>query len=207
MTRYGIAVDTKRCTACGNCGMTCKIENNLPSGVIWNRPKTDGGEYIFCPEGVSYDNLKMTFYTLSCQHCDNPACVEACPTGASYKNDDGIVLVNQEECIGCKSCIQACPYEGVRTLNDDEPSYVLDFAVGDVAAPAHLGNTVGKCTLCSHRLERGERPACIDICRFYARYFGDLDDPDSEISKVLAERKYDRLLEDQNTGPNVYFLK
>lgn len=207
MTRYGMAVDTNRCVACGNCGMACKVANNLPDGVRWNTPRTDGGDFIFCPGGTYPDKLEMTYFTLSCQHCSQPACLAACPTGATSQTEDGIVLVDQETCIGCKSCIQACPYEGVRVLNDENPTYLLDFAVGDYDAAAQVPNTVGKCTFCSHRLARGERPACADICRYGARYFGDLDDPDSDISKILKEREYDLLMEDQGTGPNFFYLK
>ena len=129
-----------------------------------------------------------------------------CPTGATTKREDGIVTVDYEKCIGCESCIAACPYTGVRT-NADKPAWPLDFKVGDATVPDVVANTVSKCTFCIERIDRGERPACVDICYAYARYFGDLDDPESEISKVLAQREYDLLLEDQGTKPNVYFLK
>lgn len=207
MTRYGMAIDTKRCVSCNRCAMVCRVEHNLPDGVLWNNAKTDGGDWFRTPGGTYPDNLNMTFYTLACQHCDNPACLEVCPTGATSKRDDGIVTVNAEECIGCQSCIAACPYEGVRTLLDSEPSYQLDFAVGDYAVPAHKGNTVEKCTFCVERIDRGEQPRCMDVCFAHARYFGDLDDPASKISQVLNEREYDQLLSDQGTGPCVYFLK
>ncbi|MEC4176814.1 4Fe-4S dicluster domain-containing protein [Adlercreutzia sp. R7] len=204
-----MAIDTLFCVGCDQCSLTCKVEHNLPDEVWWSRARTStDAEGFGCglPEGT-YPNLSSSWYTLGCQHCDNPACLEACPTGATEKREDGLVTVDPEVCIGCKSCIAACPYEGVRTLLDEEPQWYLDFPVGDAAMPAHVGNTVGKCTFCVERIDRGERPACVDVCQAVARYFGDLDDPDSEISKVLAEREYDRLLEDQGTGPNVYFLK
>lgn len=206
MPRYGMVIDTKRCVSCNRCAMICRVEHNLPDGVLWNRAMTDGGDYFRAPGGSYPNDLTMKFYTLACQHCDNPACLEACPTGATDKREDGIVAVDYEKCIGCKSCIAACPYEGVRTLIE-APTYQLDFAVGDAAVPAQVENTVSKCTFCVERIDRGEQPRCADICFAHARYFGDLDDPDSEISKVLASREYDRLLEDQGTGPNVYFLK
>ncbi len=206
MTRYGMAIDTNRCSACNNCAMTCKVENNLPEGVWWNTARTEGGEYRYTPGGEYPNGLEMTFFTFACQHCSDPACVGACPTGASQKREDGIVIVDGSICIGCDSCIAACPYEGVRT-HLENPSWCFDFNMGDRAAPAHLANTVEKCTFCSHRIDRGELPACVEICQSQARCFGDLDDPESEISKVLAERDYDLLLEDQGTGPNVYFLK
>lgn len=206
MTRYGMAVDTKRCFSCNKCAMACKIEHDLPDTMLWNRGLTDGGDFFNVPAGLEPDELEMTFYTMSCQHCDEPACVEACPTGASVKREDGIVTVNYDECIGCKSCIAACPYEGVRTLLEDEER-LMDFKMGDQAVPGLVKNTVSKCTFCVERIDRGERPACADVCTMHARYFGDLDDPESEISKVLAERDYDLLLEDQGTAPNLYYLK
>lgn len=123
------------------------------------------------------------------------------------REEDGIVTIDWETCIGCKTCITACPYDGVRTYVDGEPSYFLDFAVGDASIPAHKANVVEKCTFCVHRVDRGERPACVDICRAMARFWGDLDDPGSDVSKLLAEREYDQLLAESGTGPNVYLLK
>jgi dimethyl sulfoxide reductase iron-sulfur subunit len=206
MTRYGMTVDTRRCSACNNCAMTCKVENNLPEGMWWNTARTKGGEYRYTPEGTYPDDLHITFFTFACQHCSEPACVAVCPTGASEKREDGIVVVDSEKCIGCDSCIAACPYDGVRThLND--PSWALDFPMGDAQAPEHRANTVEKCMFCTHRIDRGELPACVEICQAQARCFGDLDDPESDISKLVASREYDQLLPDQGTGPNIYFLK
>lgn len=206
MTKFAMAIDKKRCVACNRCSMACKVEHNLPLGLLWNQALYNGTDRLLVPQGTQEEGLKTEMYTLACQHCDEPACVEACPTGASAKREDGIVTVDYETCIGCESCIAACPYEGVRT-NAKDPQWALDFKVGDAAVPDIVGNTVSKCTFCVERIDRGERPACADICFAHARYFGDLDDPDSEVSKVLAEREYDQLLLDQGTGPNVYFLK
>ena len=206
MTKFAMAIDKKRCVACNRCSMACKVEHNLPLGLLWNQALYNGTDRLLVPQGTQEEGLKTEMYTLACQHCDEPACVEACPTGASAKREDGIVWVDSELCIGCESCVAACPYEGVRT-NAKDPQWALDFKVGDAAVPDIVRNTVSKCTFCVERIDRGERPACADICFAHARYFGDLDDPDSEVSKVLAEREYDQLLLDQGTGPNVYFLK
>ncbi len=206
MTKFAMAIDKKRCVACNRCSMACKVEHNLPLGLLWNQALYNGTDRLLVPQGTQEEGLKTEMYTLACQHCDEPACVEACPTGASAKREDGIVTVDYETCIGCESCVAACPYEGVRT-NAKDPQWALDFKVGDAAVPDIVRNTVSKCTFCVERIDRGERPACADICFAHARYFGDLDDPDSEVSKVLAEREYDQLLLDQGTGPNVYFLK
>ena len=189
------------------CSNACRVDHNLPTNVLYTRAVTEGGDVFRVPTGTYPDNLKIKFYTMSCQHCDAPACLAVCPTGATYKREsDGLVLVDQEKCIGCKSCIAACPYEGVRTLLDGAPKYPLDFALGDWEVPAHVGNTVEKCTFCVERIDRGERPLCVELCPAVARFFGDLDDPASEISKVLASRKYEQLLVEQGTAPNVYYL-
>lgn len=206
MTKYAMVIDKKRCVGCARCAMACTVEHNLPNGVRWNHAETEGGEGFKVPGVDANGKVWMGFYTFACQHCDNPACEAACPTGATFKRDDGIVDVNWEECIGCKSCIKACPYEGVRTFIDGEPEYHLDFAVGDQEMPEHLPNTVEKCTFCVQRIDRGEMPRCIDLCFAHARHFGDLDDPDSVVSKLLAEREYEQLLPEEGTGPNVYYL-
>lgn len=208
MTKYGMAIDTKRCTGCNMCSMACRVDHNLPNDVLYSRAVTDGSEHFRVPTGTYPNALNMTFYTRACQHCDKPSCLEVCPTGATYKREeDGLVLVDNEKCIGCKSCIAACPYDGARTLLPDEPTYPLDFKIGDYRAQDHKPNTVEKCTFCVERLDNDERPLCIDLCPAVARYFGDLDDPSSEISEVLQRREHDQLLADQGTGPNVYFLR
>ena len=210
MTRYGMAIDTVHCVGCDQCSVVCKMEHNLPDGLWWSRARTQGAVIGFgegVPAGKYPDTLSMYWFTLACQHCAEPACVEVCPTGASAKREDGIVTVDWEKCIGCNSCVAACPYEGVRTLSGDAPEWFLEFATGDAAMPEHKPNVMEKCTFCVERIDRGEKPACIDVCQACARYFGDLDDPESEVSKVLVEREYDQLLADMGTGPNVYFLK
>lgn len=216
MARYGMIVDLSRCIGCATCAMACKIENNLPDGVWWNRILTDGGEGIDMEGGnTGLDiaggqwptSLAMDFVPLNCQHCENAPCCEVCPTGASHKDEEtGIVLVDADACIGCKSCMNACPYH-VRTLVEADPAHAIGFNVGDAQAPAHVEGTVEKCLMCSHRVARGEEPACIAPCPGRARFWGDLDDPNSEVSKLIAEKKPTRLLESEGTAPQVYFLE
>lgn len=204
--RYGFAIDTKRCIGCHTCAVTCRNENNLPKEVWWNRVLTDGGEYMDIPAG-EYPNTVITYLPVACQHCENPACVKVCPVGATYKDPEtGIVRQDYDKCIGCRMCIAACPYTGVRNFNWDEPTYYTDVTFGGADVPAHEKHVVEKCTMCWHLQAKGEKPACIDTCPVRARHWGDLDDPDSEVSKVIASRNYELLLGEKGTKPSVYYL-
>ena len=202
----GYVIDMKNCIACHACAVACKVENNLPDGIWWARVLTDGGENQDTPAG-EFPNLTMNNIEVNCQHCENPACVKACPVGATYKDPEtGIVRQDYDKCIGCRMCIAACPYTGVRSFNWQEPAYPMDFAVGDADAPAHQKHTVEKCTFCYQRQARGEVPACMDLCPARARFWGDLDDPDSDVSKLLREREYMQLLPEKGTKPSTYYL-
>lgn len=206
MTRYGMAIDTRRCIACNSCLVGCKVENNLPQDMWWNRVVNEGGDNPDSPSGT-YPTLMMSAYTVACQQCSNPACVDVCPTGASYVDEEtGVILVDNEKCIGCMLCMEACPYD-VRRLQDGEPVYYTDFDIGDADVQTHVAGTVEKCTFCHHRLVRDEQPFCIEVCPARARTFGDLDDPDSDISKLIADRKTEQLQVSAGTQPNVYLLR
>ncbi len=204
--RYVMVVDTKRCMGCHTCSLACKVENNQPDGIWWNRVLTVGGSDIDTPSGV-YPEVRLEFITLACQHCENPACVKVCPVGATWKDEEtGLVMQDPEACIGCRYCMVACPYTGVRQFNFDEPQYSSGFAVGSEDATKHVKSTVEKCTFCAHRLAKGQLPACIEQCPARARHFGDLNDPNSEVAQLLRERSSFRLLEEKGTEPSVYFL-
>ena len=204
--RLAMVIDTKRCMACNSCAVACKIENNLPNNIWWNRVMTAGGEDLDSPEGT-YPHLKMMNITVACQHCDNPACVKVCPVGATYQDPEtGVVRQDYDKCIGCRMCMAACPYTGVRSFNWEEPQYHLDFAVGDADVSPHQKHTVEKCTFCWHRLAKGVQPACVEVCTARARYFGDLNDPESEVSKLIRDREYMQLLPERDTHPSVYYL-
>lgn len=206
MTRLGMVIDLKSCIGCHACAVACKMNNNLPKEVWYNRVHTDGGDYMDTARGTYPNDLHREHYPVTCQHCSNAACAEVCPTGATSIGEDGVVSVDHEECIGCGSCIKACRYD-VRTLVESEPEYVVEFALGDWDAPAHKAGVVEKCTFCANRRERGEVPACMDLCLGRARFWGDLDDPESDVSKLLASRDYERLQESEGTEPNCYYLK
>lgn len=204
--RYVMVVDTRRCIGCHTCSLACKLENNQPDGIWWNRVLTVGGAEMDTPTG-EFPNVNMEFITLACQHCENPACVKVCPVGATWKDEEtGLVMQDPDACLGCRYCMVACPYTGVRQFNFEEPQYSGEFPVGSQDAMKHIKSTVEKCTFCAHRLVKGQLPACIEQCPARARQFGDLNDPNSEVSETLRNRSYFRLLEEKGTEPNVFFL-
>ena len=219
MARYGMAIDLNRCFGCQACASACKVANNLPRDLVYNvvYTKTDDdystlglstlkGALTNDVAGGNYPDCTLSFLPFPCQHCEKPACLDVCPTGATQKREDGIVWVDDELCIGCESCIKACPYEGVRTLIKDS-EYYLDVVVGEFDAPVHKAGTVEKCTFCKNLVDRGEVPACLQLCPGRARYWGDLDDPESEVAKAIEGRETLRLFEEAGTEPNVYYLK
>lgn len=206
MVRYAMAIDTLRCFGCQTCAVACKMANNMPKGVVYSRVITQGGASIDAASG-SYPHCTLGFLPYQCQHCEKPACLAVCPTGATRQRDDGIVSIDGELCIGCASCIDACPYDGVRTLLDGEPEHYLDVVVGETDAPGHRGGTVEKCTFCANLIDRGEMPACMQLCPGRARYWGDLDDAESPISKAIEDREYDVLRSDAGTDPKVFYLR
>lgn len=161
--RYTLLINLDKCSGCQACSVACKMENNVDLGVFWNRVKRMG------PVGEFPDKLEMFYFPNQCMHCENPTCVEVCPTKATYQTDTGVVLVDADLCFGCQYCIWACPYEA-RTLDPNT-------------------KMVQKCTMCIHLLEKGEPPMCVYTCTTNARYAGDINDPDSEISRVLAANK------------------
>ena len=205
MAKYAMAIDLKACIGCHTCSVACKTANNLPKDMWWLNVKTDGADVMDNSTGV-FPNALLSYTPVNCMHCDNAPCVAACPTGATLKREDGIVTMDPDKCVGCGACVAACPYEGVRTLNTEEPGYDAEFALGAADAPKHKANTVEKCTFCVNRVDKGEKPYCIDACPARCRVFGDIDDPESEISKLLKERQYKRLAEDKGTCPNIFYL-
>ncbi len=206
MTRLGYVIDMKNCIACHACAVACKVENNLPDGIWWARVLTDGERAKKTPAG-EFPNLTMRNIEVNCQHCDNPACVKACPVGATYKDPDtGAVRQDYDKCIGCRMCIAACPYTGVRSFNWEEPKYAIGQDMGDADVPKHPEAYRGEMHDVLASPGQGKQPACVEVCPARVRYFGDFDDPDSEVSKLIREREYMQLLPDRGTKPSVYYL-
>ena len=141
-------------------------------------------------------------------HCAEPACVGVCPTGASVKRSDGIVVVDQAKCIGCRSCVMACPYEARYFLKKYRGYYPEKglTAYETAQKKGKVMGTVSKCNLCLDRVEAGEQPACVQTCPAKARFFGDLEDPESQVAKLIVSRRGYQLHPEMGTDPSVYYL-
>ena len=204
MTRLAIAINKKRCIGCNTCSLACKMQNNVPDGMLWNRVLTEDVD-MFDDAVGTYPNLSRTYLPVACQHCDNAACQRACPTGATYKDDKGRIEIDYDKCIGCRMCMAACPYNA-RTFNWNEPTRATGFNYGDARVPVRKKGVMEKCTLCKERTDDGDVPMCVLCCPADARIFGDLDDPDSEISRTIRENHAGVLLEEKGTQPKVHYF-
>lgn len=204
MTRYAIAINQKRCIGCQTCALACKMQNNVPMGLMWNTVITENANHVDGCVGT-YPKLSRSYLPLACQHCENPACMKVCPTGATYKDDKGRVEIDYDKCIGCRMCMAACPY-GVRQFNWSEPVRDPDFNYGDKEVPVRPKGVVEKCTMCKERTDRGQVPMCVQNCPFDARIFGDLDDSTSEISHIKEKRNVRILREEKGTNPQVFYF-
>jgi Fe-S-cluster-containing dehydrogenase component len=225
MPRWGMVIDLDKCTACQACSVACRMENNVPfagpeqaelSRVKW-------WHKVLRFEHGEYPHVRIEFVPRPCQHCDNPPCVNVCPVGATYKDKEGVVLVNYERCIGCRFCASTCPYS-VRHFNWYAPEFPDRKEALNPDVPVRPRGVVEKCTFCAHRIEKARRraeaegrelrdaemvllPACNEVCPASARYFGDLDDPESTVSRLAHSARAFKLLEDLGTEPKVFYLK
>lgn len=197
--RYGMVIDLRKCIGCHTCTVACKAENHTGPGIFWNTVKDQ--------ESGTYPLVTRIFLPLPCMHCEDPACVKVCPTRASYKREDGIVLVDQEKCVGCGYCVESCPY-GRRYLSKNLDGYYGKELLPNerIGYNHHKIGVAEKCTFCVHLLEQGKEPACVKICPGKARSFGDLEDPSSEVSRLIVSKRSFQLLKEFETKPSVFYL-
>ncbi len=191
---WGMVIDLRKCIGCQACVVACKSENNVPLGVFrtvvdvleTGHMEKDPNGMVVTEEGNFAPNVKKSMLPRICNHCDEPPCVEVCPVKATYKRQDGIVLIDYDVCIGCGTCIQACPYD-MRYFNP-------------------IQHTADKCTFCVDRVDNGLEPACVTSCVGRARIFGDFNDPNSKISKLITQFPTSRLFLSQGTDPQVFYI-
>ena len=184
--KLAMVIDSTVCIDCRACEVACKVENNVPEGYWRNWVKRQ----MPSPEALidHPENARLHFQPGNCMHCDEATCVQACPTGATYRNlEDNTIQVNKKLCIGCGSCIPACPY-GARYRHPDQ-------------------KVVDKCDFCASRRKRGEAPACVETCPTRARVFGDLSDPAGDVARLLKEKPTVRVVSNHtDTRPNIYYV-
>jgi len=206
--RWAFLVDTTKCIGCGLCVTACKNENEIPFDAPVTRTwveryvvTKDGETHADSPMGArdgftdpaireqefeADDIAKAFFVPKLCNQCENPACVQVCPVGATYQTHDGVVLIDREWCIGCGYCIMACPY-GVRFFH-----------------PVH--KVADKCNFCYHRITKGLNPACVQACAFGARQLANLRDPDDPVTQTILSERVSVLKDEYGTKPHVFYL-
>ncbi len=199
--QFAYVINIAKCIGCGNCVRACKRENAVPSAVFrtWVERYviTDEGVYVESPKGALEGfeavnekiraNAKKSFTVPKmCNHCADPPCVQVCPVGATFKTEEGFVLIDNDQCLGCAYCVQACPY-GARFINP-------------------VKKVSDKCTWCYHRIKKGKLPACVTVCPNKARLFGDLNDPESEVAQIFAEDRWMVLKPFMHTDPTCFYV-
>lgn len=184
--QYGMVIDTRSCTGCQTCVISCKTSNEVPEDGWWSNVFDYRGGEMYLASAES-GKTEMRFRPTLCNHCESPACVLNCPTGAMHKSEEtGIVSVDQDICIGCNTCGKSCPY-GVPVLQKERA-------------------VMGKCNLCAGRIEQGKDPFCVQSCPARIRKVGLISDPDSEVSRLIAEHSAEVFLPENETNPSVYYI-
>ncbi len=216
--RWGMVYDLIRCIGCGGCQASCIMRNFLPPDILFRRlltkeisPSENGGRAV------------RKWYPVQCNHCKNARCVEACPTGATYQREDGIVMIDHDKCIGCRYCMMACPYQMRSYLEEctewfPGQGYTDWEKMRDKLNPLQT-NVVHKCHFCHDRIDEGLKngltpgedieatPYCVISCPTKTITFGDLDDPNSKVSRLIAAYKAKPLHPEYGTEPSIYYIE
>jgi len=211
VTRYVMVADLRRCVGCQACTAACKEANATPPGVQWRR--------VLDIEIGEYPDVKRVFVPTGCQHCADPPCMHVCPTTATRQRDDGIVTIDYRLCIGCGYCAVACPYEARYKVTTPEFAFGADpTSAEDVGFDEGKIGVATKCTFCADRIDAGvaaglvpgrdpaASPVCVNACVSGALAFGDIDDPGSEVSRLLKDNKSFRMHDELQTEPGFYYL-
>jgi phenylacetyl-CoA:acceptor oxidoreductase subunit 1 len=213
--RWGMAIELKRCIGCDACVLACKAEHFLPPQIFWNR--------VLIGEKGKYPAVSKLIYSVRCNHCAEPKCVKVCPTGATQQREDGIVWIDDTKCVGCRYCMVACPYQMRSMYEDGDLQYfpgqelTEHEKIGKVLYP-HQPGVVQKCVFCKERIDSGialgltpgvdrdATPACVIVCPTKAIHFGDLDDPNSEINRVIKEKHGHAFHSEFDTEPSISYI-
>jgi Fe-S-cluster-containing dehydrogenase component len=216
MPSWGMVIDLRRCIGCYSCTISCKQEHFLPPEMFWNR--------LVISETGHYPTVTKQIYPVGCNHCKEAVCVKVCPTRATTRREDGIVIIDADKCVGCRYCVVACPYQNRTFLSKDKDKGFFpgrlqtDFEKAGKKLYRHQVGTTEKCNFCAERIDAGlarglqpgkdrdATPACVNTCPARALTFGDLDDPNSEVSRLIKERGGFQLHTEYNTDPSVYFI-
>jgi len=211
VTRYVMAADLRRCVGCQTCTAACRQANATPPGVQWRT--------VLDMETGEFPEVKRAFVPVGCMHCSEPPCMEVCPSTATRKRDDGLVTIDYELCIGCGYCAVACPYQARHIVHRATFAYGAQATQSEAVRFDQKRLSVAtKCTFCRERIdeakERGLKPgvdpdvtpACVNSCIAGALTFGDRDDPESAVSRLLAETLHFRMHEELGTDPGMYYI-
>lgn len=211
MTRYAMVADLRSCVGCQTCTAACKHTNSTSPGVQWRK--------VLDIETGKFPDVSRLFMPVGCMHCADPPCLEVCPSGATGQREDGIVTIDYDLCIGCTYCVVACPYQARYKV--DEPHFAYGEEPTAQEAQRFDERRLGvaqKCTFCHDRIDAGKAlgltpgidpeasPACSNACIAHALHFGDIEDPESNVSKLLSENTWFQMHEDLGTNPGFFYL-
>jgi len=211
-TRLAMVIDLRKCLAeedCNACSVACHTKHNVPQidnpkhvvKWIWKEPY--GNAFLDKENFYQKKDVAEKSVPVFCNHCDNPPCVRVCPTQATWKREDGVVMMDWHRCIGCRYCVVACPY-GSRSFNWENPRPYIKNITAEF--PTRSKGVVEKCTFCDERIAKGLLPACVEACKAKALIFGNLSDPDSEVRALLKENFSIRRKPGLGTNPEIYYL-
>jgi molybdopterin-containing oxidoreductase family iron-sulfur binding subunit len=199
MPRYGMVIDLKKCIGCYSCVVACKAEHNSPTGVFQTS--------VLEKEMGKFPKAIRIFVPVLCNHCEEPPCADVCPTKASYKRDDGVVMIDFEKCIGCGSCVEHCPYHARVLVEDNRAVFFDGKTVFEKPVHQIIPEKVAlKCDLCYYRVEKGLEPACAEVCPTGARIFGDLSDKEGILWDLIHKHDGWQMMPEKGTEPSVYYI-